>query len=139
MRAQNQEILGDFKKEIRHSESTLMARDRGTERLEVGGRGKQLLKGPGQTRLSHSLLLKQHRVVVLFAYLAYVSCCSSPKEFAPTSQTFALSNGSGDEVRSDLVCALQSSLFHGKKPLISLVDSISGQTGGTTPKGAMKT
>lgn len=73
------------------------------------------------------------------AYLAYVSCCSSPKEFAPTSQTFALSNGSGDEVRSDLVCALQPRLFHGKKPLISLVDSISGQTGGTTPNGAMKT
>lgn len=73
------------------------------------------------------------------AYLAYVSCCSSPKEFAPTSQTFALSNGSGDEVRSDLVCALQPRFFHGKKPLISLVDSISGQTGGTTPNGAMKT
>lgn len=35
---QNQEVLGDFKKEIGGSENTRMAGDRGTERLEGGRR-----------------------------------------------------------------------------------------------------
>lgn len=62
VRAANQEILGDCKKKFGVS---VMASERGTERLERGRRQNSYQKDTGKSGV-HSLILKQRRIVVLF-------------------------------------------------------------------------
>lgn len=103
------------------------------------GGGKLFIKRTQENMPVHSLLWKLWNCGSRLLVWHRLFWCSSPKEFAPTGQMFTLRDGSGDKGRSDLSCALQPGLLHGKKALISPVDRISGQTGGTKPNRVMRT
>lgn len=130
---------GDCKKEFGVS---VMASERGTERLERGRRQNIYQKDTGKSGCTFPYFETASNCGSLLL-IWYVSWGSSPKEFAPTNQTFTLRNGSG--MKSDLVFSVFSTeasatqSISWESSLIFHVGSISGQTAGTKPNRVMKT